>query len=52
MSLYNTTYEYCNSDALPAESTAISSLAPEQFYKVCPGLQHHSNGSYASLGQP
>mmetsp|Transcript_21002 Transcript_21002/g.39711 ORF Transcript_21002/g.39711 Transcript_21002/m.39711 type:complete len:306 (-) Transcript_21002:718-1635(-) len=53
MSAYDTTYEYCDADALPAETTTVSSLLPDQFYKLCPGQQRHSNnGTDVPLGQP
>ena len=40
-------YTYCDSDAYKAEKTKASSLTPNQFHKLCPGL--HSNTAF---GQP
>mmetsp|Transcript_4600 Transcript_4600/g.10105 ORF Transcript_4600/g.10105 Transcript_4600/m.10105 type:complete len:461 (-) Transcript_4600:217-1599(-) len=53
MSAFTTTYEYCDADALPAETTTVTSLLPDQFYKLCPGQQRHTNnGTNVPLGQP
>ena len=48
------TYDFCDADALPAELTSLSSLEYNRFYKICPGLQQHPNGSGSilPLGQP
>ena len=46
------TYDFCDADALPAELTPLSSLEYNQFYKLCPGLQQHPNGTILPLGQP
>ena len=51
-STYDISYEYCDSNALPAEETSISSLDRDKFYKLCPGLHEHSDGTIAPLGQP
>jgi hypothetical protein len=57
-------FTHCDADALPAETTAASSLTPDRFYKLCPGshlLQTADNEStstttsestYAPFGQP
>lgn len=49
---YSTSHEYCDADALPAETTNISSLEHDQFYKICPGKLTHLNGTDVKLGQP
>lgn len=50
---YNISHEFCDGDALPAESTNITSLVRDRFYKVCPGShQSADDGTYAPLGQP
>jgi len=51
-STYDISYEYCDSNALPAEETSISSLDRDKFYKLCPGLHEHEDGTIAPLGQP
>lgn len=49
-------YEYCDDNALPASSTKASTLIPNRFYKLCPGVRvtsgSYGNKKYASLGQP
>ena len=51
--LYNMSHEFCDTDALHAEATNVSSLELNKFYKVCPGLQTNiEDGSFAPLGQP
>ncbi|KAL3795656.1 hypothetical protein HJC23_002063 [Cyclotella cryptica] len=52
MSIYNISHQYCDTDALLAETTEISSLLRDQFYKICPGQYKYRNGTYARLGQP
>lgn len=51
-SSYDISYKYCDADALPAETTSITSLERNQFYKICPGLHTHTDGTIAPLGQP
>lgn len=51
-SSHNITYNFCDVDALPAETTNVTSLARNQFYKICPGLHQHSDGTNVPLGQP
>ena len=41
-------YTYCDADALPAERTRASSLAPNAFHKLCPGA--HGAGAGAGSG--
>ena len=45
-------HEHCDSNALPAERTAVSSLASDRFYKLCPGHHAFANGTRVPLGQP
>lgn len=45
-------YEYCDTNALPAERTAASSLEQGPFHKLCPGSLRRPDGAYAPLGQP
>mmetsp|Transcript_12731 Transcript_12731/g.31076 ORF Transcript_12731/g.31076 Transcript_12731/m.31076 type:complete len:478 (+) Transcript_12731:137-1570(+) len=53
MLAYNISHEFCDGDALPAESTSITSLVRDRFYKVCPGSHRSADdGNYATLGQP
>lgn len=44
-------YENCDANALPAESTSVATLDNGQFYKMCPG-SHSNNGTSAAFGQP
>jgi len=52
MSIYNVTHQYCDADAFPAETTNISSLDRDKFYKICPGQYKYRNGTDVRLGQP
>ena len=47
---YEITYEYCDDNALPAESTSVSDLTRNKFYKICPGT--HGNNPVSGMPQP
>ncbi|KAL9180800.1 hypothetical protein ACHAXT_011253 [Thalassiosira profunda] len=52
MSSSSVTQEFCDGDALPAEETDVTSLARDQFHKICPGAHRDADGAFAPLGQP
>lgn len=51
---YEITYKFCDENALPAESTSVSDLTHNKFYKICPGTHGNNpvSGMPIPLGQP
>jgi hypothetical protein len=51
---YEIMYDYCDDNALHAESTSVSDLTRNTFYKICPGTHGNDpvSGMPRPLGQP